>query len=317
MPRLLTLFFFFSITLLRAQSLSFCGNCSWDSEGFQSIWEQYISEDTAMSRMKVSSVRIAVTKDTLSAGFAMRNMNDPNCFDCRLVRFDAMGRKEFVFTNTPSAMSGKLLKTQYIYDEQSRPKYVLQYMKSPMNEEDTAYHMYQFELYSYYKNFSISKTYSPEGTGFSATPRQPALSITTRTYDDKGRVLCRKTNYPSFASQNDSTVFRYGADGSVSYDVYAGKQLVYSSRATGEFNRPAEMHDTTFTGPQSTVAYYYTYDTEQRLIRVLAQGDEQLQRICGGVTSTEIRYDKNGLPLLIVFRGRGDYCALAFYYSYY
>lgn len=273
--------------------------------------------DTAAARMKVASVRIAVTKDTLSAGISMRNMNDPNCNECRLVRYDAMGREEFVFFNSPAAMGGMLIKKQYVYDEQSRPKYILTFIKNPMSEEDTAYHMTQYSLINYYNKFSISKTYSSEGTGFSATPKQQPISVTTKTFDDKGRVLCRKTNYPSFASQNDSTVFRYGADGSVSYDVYAGKQLVYSSRATGEFNRPAEMHDTTFTGPQSTVAYYYTYDTEQRLIRVLAQGDEQLQRICGGVTSTEIRYDKNGLPLLIVFRGRGDYCALAFYYSYY
>jgi YD repeat-containing protein len=312
---------------LSAQSFGACSSCAWSDPGFQAVWSQLIISDTMAARMHISSVKIAATKDTVFAGYSMRSTNDPNCNDCRLVRFDSRGREEYVFYNNLAVYGGKLYKFQYVFNDDNTPKYVLKYAKDPSAEYDTAYHMYQYELITYYDRFSITKGYSSAGTGFSATPRQQPLFIITKTFDDKGRTLMEKTAYPANPGAVDSTVYSYTDRDTKRSLTFAAQKAapekkpersLISARLEKSTNgKLAELQDTSYSSGAHSVTQY-SYDSKGRLQSVATRGASAGTSLCGeSGTSEEIRYNKDGLPLLIIFRGGGSFCALAFYYTYY
>lgn len=316
------------ISALSAQSLTVCANCSWESDGFNAVWNQYVISDTTAARMKITAVKIAITRDTLSIGYSMHSNNEVNCSDCRLVRYDSKGREEFIFYNSPSAMGGKLLKLQYVYDEQNRPKYILKYIKNPSDEEDTAYHMQEFMLVSYFEKFSVTKAYSPEGTGFSATPRQQPLYTQTKTFDSQGRTVMQKTVYANNPGRNDSIVYSYPSPGVTIRNVFGAKsvapnnlhpkkELLFTQTEKKENDHIVLSEDSSAIDGTTDRAQF-SYNNSRQLSSVNSRGKGAIAGFCGGEngSTTEIRYDKNGLPEVIIFRGRGEYCALAFYYTF-
>jgi hypothetical protein len=301
---------------LAGQNLSRCGPCLWNDPAWQTIWQQYVLEDTASARMKIRSMRVVVTKDTASPGITGRYTNDPNCNNCRLIRYDEQGRTQYVFDNTST--DGKRYKQQYVYDDQFRPKHILTYYRVSTEEfEDTAYHLLSFRLINYFEKFTIAKDYPANGTGFSLTPRQAPVSTQTKTYDDKKRVLMDKTVYTNHPEMTDSTVYTYGKNNEVVYHRFVNKQEIKTVKRIEEDHRIFDQADSTLQ-MKSCFRTHYQYDSQNRLIMTENKGSQYPLYCCSDLgCSAEVRYNKDGLPLMIIFRGGGDYCALVFYYTIY
>lgn len=272
-------------------------------------------EDTAVHRMNLHAVKIAVSKDTAAAGISMRNPNDPNCRQCELARFDSKGRAVVIFDNSQTN-EGRIFKRQYVYDDQYRIKHVLHFVKNLTEEYDTAYHMTSFELIDYYTGFSITRAFSGNSSAFSTSPKQPPMYTRTETFDSKGRTLMRKTKIPANPAMNDSAVYSYHGTDSLSMQLYQGKNLIYECSKKFNSGRLVMVNETYHTNSQAS-SDVFTYDSEGRISSVSSSGDNGAADCGSGIgSSAEIRYNQFGLPQLIIFRGAGDFCALVFYYAY-
>lgn len=272
-------------------------------------------EDTAVHRMNLHAVKVTVSKDTLAAGISMRNPNDPTCRQCQLARFDSKGRAVVIFDNS-QINEGRIFKRQYIYDDEYRIKHVLYFVKTLSEEYDTAYHMTSFELIDYYNGFSITRAFSGSASAFSTNPKQPPMYTRTETYDSKGRTLVRKTKVAANPGMNDSAVYSYSGTDSVSMKLYQGKNLIYEYGKKYDSGKLVLVNETYHATLQSS-SDQFSYDNEGRIIYVKNSGDSGAADCGSGIGSTaEIRYTKDGLPQMIIFRGAGDFCALMFYYSY-
>jgi YD repeat-containing protein len=315
--RILTLFLILIPNFLSAQNLDGCGNCAWSSAAFQQVWQRYTMGDTTNARARVLAVRIMVTSDTTSPGMSMSNMNTPNCSGCRIVRYDKLGREEIIFDNNANLSNGQLIKIQYVYNDDNTPKYILHYAKDPASEYDTAYHMTSYELVAYYDKFSITKCYRSNGTDFSAAPKADPLYILTKTFDAKGRILMMKTKYPANSEYNDSAVFIYPDLHTKITRQYAGKTLVSTRTEITDGNFTTQVYDSVYVQPAGSTSAF-SYDDNHRIVQTTTRGTGQTQKYCGGVdgSAAEVRYNEFGLPVLIIYRGNGQLCALEFFYTY-
>lgn len=272
-------------------------------------------EDTAVHRMNLHAVKVAVSKDTVSAGVTMRSPNDPNCRQCQLARFDSKGRAVVVFDNS-QVNEGRIFKRQYIYDDEFRIKHILHFVKNIAEEYDTAYHMTSFELIDYYNGFSVTRAFSGNGSAFSTSPKQAPMFTRTETFDSKGRTLMRKTKVTGNAALNDSAVYVYHGTDSSEMKLYQGKTLVYTCAKKYELGKLVLVNEQFYTSDQHS-SDAFIYDSEGRICSVKTSGDSGSSDCGSGIgSSAEIRYNKFGLPQMIVFRGAGDFCALVFYYVY-
>jgi len=105
-----------------AQLGSGSNRCVWKNEAMMMVSKQYLRNDTSSERLKISMVKIAVARDTMSGGISVRNVRALNCTDCMQIRYDEQGRTEWIYNNVPDE-NNRITITQFVYDEHHRVKY--------------------------------------------------------------------------------------------------------------------------------------------------------------------------------------------------
>jgi hypothetical protein len=279
-----------------AQFGSGSNRCVWKNEAMMMVTKQYLRNDTSSERLKISMVKIAAARDTMSGGISVRNVRALNCSDCMQIRYDEQGRTEWIYNNVPDE-NNRIIKTQFVYDDQHRVKYEIVSAKDLGNEYDTAYHMNYFVLYKYANQKQIQELYLAEYGGLSDTPNWPAMITRNFQYNKQNQLITKTTK--SLSGQYDSLVYKYSGDTVVLITAFnKEKQMLYTEKKWYNNHMLLKsVYNSDYY--KSSMELVYTYDAGRRCIGVHQTGGTPDGCSRSNAAQSKISYDKNGFPKFV------------------